>query len=98
MILPPPLRRHNAYFVDLFVRASNAAAIAMYTAVSCCWSLSFSLLGRMLLNGLSNVTCFSIVLQFGYSVYRRVLEYYSDGEDALGESVSIVLYPFPGAC
>ncbi|TPX31257.1 hypothetical protein SmJEL517_g05377 [Synchytrium microbalum] len=44
----------NAYFVDLFVRASNTVAIGMYE-------------------------------KFGYTVYRRVLGYYSgaDGEDAL---------------
>ena len=28
-------RQHRAYFVDLFVRVSNAVAIAMYTKV--CW-------------------------------------------------------------
>lgn len=47
--------RHNAYFVDLFVRSSNNAAIAMYE-------------------------------HFGYTVYRRVVGYYSGAtpEDALG--------------
>jgi hypothetical protein len=36
MLLPAflSLFRHNAYFVDLFVRASNATAIGMYNAVS----------------------------------------------------------------
>ena len=49
----------DAYFVDLFVRASNSLAINMYK-------------------------------RFGYSVYRRVVGYYSsdmtavDGEDAFG--------------
>ena len=42
---------HNAYFVDLFVRASNTVAIRMYEG-------------------------------FGYSVYRRVVGYYSGEEDA----------------
>ncbi|KAL4442463.1 hypothetical protein ABPG77_005047 [Micractinium sp. CCAP 211/92] len=42
---------HNGYFVDLFVRVSNAVAINMYT-------------------------------KFGYTVYRRVLGYYSNDEDA----------------
>ena len=37
---------HDAYYVDLFVRASNQVAIGMYT-------------------------------KFGYTVYRRVLDYYS---------------------
>ncbi|KAL6766225.1 hypothetical protein ACKKBG_A35165 [Auxenochlorella protothecoides x Auxenochlorella symbiontica] len=48
------IKMHNAFFVDLFVRASNAAAILMYE-------------------------------RFGYSVYRRVLGYYSgpSPEDAL---------------
>jgi N-terminal acetyltransferase B complex catalytic subunit len=46
-------RGYNAYFVDLFVRVSNALAISMYH-------------------------------RFGYSVYRRVLGYYSGEEDAFG--------------
>ena len=29
---------HNAYFVDLFVRASNAAAITMYNKVKLCYN------------------------------------------------------------
>ena len=41
---------HDGYFVDLFVRVSNAVAIGMYE-------------------------------KFGYSVYRRVLNYYSGEED-----------------
>lgn len=45
---------YNAFFVDLFVRVSNALAISMYNA-------------------------------FGYSVYRRVLGYYSGKEDAFGK-------------
>ncbi|CAN0410093.1 unnamed protein product, partial [Discosporangium mesarthrocarpum] len=45
---------YNAYFVDLFVRVSNALALNMYQS-------------------------------FGYSVYRRVLGYYSGEEDAYGE-------------
>jgi N-terminal acetyltransferase B complex catalytic subunit len=47
------INQYNAYFVDLFVRASNSLAISMYE-------------------------------KFGYSVYRRVLGYYSgdDPEDA----------------
>lgn len=42
---------HDGYFVDLFVRVSNAVAMGMYK-------------------------------KFGYSVYRRVLGYYSGEEDA----------------
>lgn len=42
------------YFVDLFVRTSNKAAVGMYE-------------------------------KMGYTVYRRVLDYYSDPEeDAFG--------------
>jgi N-terminal acetyltransferase B complex catalytic subunit len=41
----------NAWFVDLFVRASNEIAKELYR-------------------------------KMGYSVYRRVLDYYNDGEDA----------------
>jgi N-terminal acetyltransferase B complex catalytic subunit len=44
--------QRGCYFVDLFVRASNTRAIAMYE-------------------------------KLGYSVYRRVLGYYSGDEDAL---------------
>lgn len=42
---------HDGYFVDLFVRKSNALAIDMYT-------------------------------KMGYSIYRRVIGYYSGEEDA----------------
>jgi N-terminal acetyltransferase B complex catalytic subunit len=41
----------NAWFVDLFVRASNEIAKELYR-------------------------------KMGYSVYRRVVDYYNDGEDA----------------
>ncbi|RKO99290.1 hypothetical protein CXG81DRAFT_27948 [Caulochytrium protostelioides] len=46
-------RIYNTYFVDLFVRVSNAVAIGMYE-------------------------------KFGYSIYRRILQYYSGhpSEDA----------------
>lgn len=43
--------RENAWFVDLFVRVENKAAIELYRGM-------------------------------GYSVYRRVIDYYSDGIDA----------------
>lgn len=43
--------RENAWFVDLFVRVENVAAIELYR-------------------------------KMGYSVYRRVVEYYGDGSDA----------------
>jgi N-terminal acetyltransferase B complex catalytic subunit len=50
---------YNGYFVDLFVRASNALAIKMYE-------------------------------NLGYSVYRRVLGYYSGEEDAFGKISSFI--------
>ena len=50
---PTRPRSHDAFFVDLFVRASNAVAVGMYE-------------------------------RLGYTVYRRVLGYYANGEDALG--------------
>ncbi|KAH9108738.1 hypothetical protein LEN26_000186 [Aphanomyces euteiches] len=67
---------YDGYFVDLFVRVSNALAIGMYE-------------------------------KFGYSVYRRVIGYYSgddDGEDAFDmrkalprdkEKKSIIPLPYP---
>lgn len=51
------------YFVDLFVRASNASAIEMY-------------------------------VRMGYSVYRRIIGYYSDpDEDAYGSAPSLLHHP-----
>lgn len=64
--------KHNAYFVDLFVRVSNKVAVDMYK-------------------------------RLGYSVFRRVLEYYSGDpdEDAFGMSallqskdLSLITYPY----
>ena len=54
------INSYNGYFVDLFVRKSNAVAIGMYES-------------------------------FGYTIYRRVLDYYSgpDSEDAYGNSLVI---------
>ncbi|KAF1353621.1 acyl-CoA N-acyltransferase [Delphinella strobiligena] len=43
--------RENAWFVDLFVRVENTAAIVLYE-------------------------------KMGYSVYRRIVDYYNDGADA----------------
>lgn len=43
--------RENAWFVDLFVRVENTAAIELYK-------------------------------KMGYSVYRRITDYYNDGSDA----------------
>lgn len=43
--------QQNAWFVDLFVRVENGAAIELYR-------------------------------RMGYSVYRRIVDYYADGSDA----------------
>lgn len=51
--LPCPTSRYDGFFVDLFVRVSNALAVGMYE-------------------------------KFGYSVYRKVIGYYSGEEDAYG--------------
>lgn len=51
---------YNGYFVDLFVRESNALAITMYK-------------------------------NLGYTIYRRVLGYYSGEEDAFGTSIQLLI-------
>ena len=79
--------RHDGYFVDLFVRVSNAVAINMYTKVPHGGSgtlLSCSACAQ-LSQVLSSTSCSLLWVQFGYSVYRRVLGYYSNDEDAFGE-------------
>lgn len=82
--------RHNGYFVDLFVRASNAVAIAMYQKV---WrgrrggTLSRGVLLQHLHCGVYDGA--RLPPQFGYSVYRRVIGYYSNEEDAYGEQSSL---------
>lgn len=126
---------HNAFFVDLFVRASNASAVAMYHKVrlgrekmlyskalatedrgcvssvqlflhtgkqsrprvccsdllSCCkLATETSASGKTRLQArVKAVPSSKLILavisqmQLGYSIYRRVLGYYSDAEDAL---------------
>jgi N-terminal acetyltransferase B complex catalytic subunit len=54
---------YNGYFVDLFVRVSNALAIHMYEIM-------------------------------GYSVYRRVLGYYSGEEDAFGVCAMVTIQSY----
>ena len=77
--------RYDAYFVDLFVRVSNKAAIQMYHKVS----HQFRQLRT--LTPVSESACHirralpSTFMQFGYTVYRRVLNYYSGEEDAFGK-------------
>lgn len=59
------VKTYNAYFVDLFVRASNHLAIGMYE-------------------------------KLGYSIYRRVVSYYSgeSQEDALDMRKALPRYLF----
>lgn len=72
---------HKAYFVDLFVRVTNATAIQMYNKVSQC-------LIEQLLSVVYNCDVVAVIisvcgmLQFGYSIYRTVLGYYGGDEDA----------------
>uniref|UniRef100_A0A2N9GS37 N-acetyltransferase domain-containing protein n=1 Tax=Fagus sylvatica TaxID=28930 RepID=A0A2N9GS37_FAGSY len=60
----------KAYFVDLFVRASNTPAIKMNVV-----------LGQDDAH-LPNISLF-FISQLGYVIYRRVLRYYSGEEDGL---------------
>lgn len=83
---------HNAYFVDLFVRVSNASAIRMYNKVSrqrAPSAVSMALVhshGTLTIAMLCNVdehpAMYPVLLQFGYSIYRTVLGYYSGDENA----------------
>ncbi|MBA0553589.1 hypothetical protein Golob_012759 [Gossypium lobatum] len=62
----------KAYFVDLFVRASNTPAIKMYEKVESC-----------MIDGLLDMMLSSLSSDLGYVIYRRVLRYYSGEEDGL---------------
>ena len=67
------LRRHDGYFVDLFVRKSNSVAIGMYEKAR-----------RLRCAASRRSAAHAAALQFGYSVYRQVIGYYSGEEDAYG--------------
>jgi len=83
---------HKAYFVDLFVRVSNASAIRMYNKVSrqrapSAISMAFlhshePCVVAMLCNVDEHPAMYAVLLQFGYSIYRTVLGYYSGDENA----------------
>ncbi len=83
---------HKAYFVDLFVRVSNASAIQMYNKVSrqrapSAVSMAFvhsheTHVIAMLCNVDEHPAMYAVLLQFGYSIYRTVLGYYSGDENA----------------
>ncbi len=83
---------HKAYFVDLFVRVSNASAIRMYNKVSrqrAPSAISMAFLHSheprvvaILCNVDEHPAMYAVLLQFGYSIYRTVLGYYSGDENA----------------
>ena len=77
--------RHNAYFVDLFVRVTNAAAIGMYKSVSVSFGKSRENAQEKIIEQPFFLLFFLLSLQFGYSVYRTVLGYYSNKENAYGK-------------
>ena len=58
------IKRHNAWFVDLFVRASNDVAVGMYQ-------------------------------NLGYSLFRRVKNYYGGGADEKKEDAFDMRKPMP---
>ncbi len=66
----------NAWFMDLFVRVSNKTAINMYKGMGCVRRHLGSLVGIL--------TSYSLGLS--YSVYRRVVDYYSDDPTGHGTS------------
>ena len=83
---------HKAYFVDLFVRVSNASAIRMYNKVSrqrASSAISMESVHSHETHVIA-VLCYvdehpamcAVLLQFGYSIYRTVLGYYSGDENA----------------
>ena len=83
---------HKAYFVDLFVRVSNASAIRMYNKVSSHRAPSATSMRSMHSHDTSAIAMlcyieeypamYAVLLQFGYSIYRTVLGYYSGDENA----------------
>ena len=89
-----PWRRHDGYFVDLYVRKSNAVAIGMYEKVR--------KRGRAHVaarDGMHGARSWRLplepdllpcALQFGYVVYRQVIKYYNGEEDAYGACASCV--------
>lgn len=94
------LLRHNGYFVDLFVRISNSVAIGMYRKARAAGksssgraprkprapSVSMRRRGRLVRIRDRPFTSLAprFPPQFGYSVYRQVIGYYSGEEDAYG--------------
>lgn len=78
--------RDKAYFVDLFVRASNTPAIKMYEKVVSCFCIFQNCLNLIVsASNSSQIDLAVMVFQLGYVIYRRVLRYYSGEEDGLGQ-------------
>jgi hypothetical protein len=81
--------RHDGYFVDLFVRKSNAVAIGMYEKARAhererASERTHTSAHRSLTFARARADAAPWVRQFGYTVYRQVLNYYSGEEDAYG--------------
>lgn len=68
--------QENAWFMDLFVRVSNKTAINMYKGMGCVRRHLGSLVGILT----------AYLLRLSYSVYRRVIDYYSDDPTGHGTS------------
>ncbi|KAK6239189.1 hypothetical protein QUC31_004658 [Theobroma cacao] len=83
----------KAYFVDLFVRASNTPAIKMYEKFPVSSTFVFQSLVfvcmfvsgpySLAMNLVVDVAQEDGIDQLGYVIYRRVLRYYSGEEDGL---------------
>jgi N-terminal acetyltransferase B complex catalytic subunit len=82
-------KMHDGYFVDLFVRKSNTVAISMYEKVRATLTSAYQELNVLALQSFSlphyvstHLHLQRMGMQFGYTVYRRVIGYYSGDEDA----------------
>lgn len=67
----------NAWFVDLFVRVENEAAIKLYKKMGYARKKK-----RILERGRSGSLMLTHNCDNRYSVYRRITDYYNDGSDA----------------
>ncbi len=68
---------NNAWFVDLYVRAGNKVAVDMYKGMGYVSGISCRL-------GHTILTLFSFAIR--YSVFRRVVNYYSDDPTGMSET------------
>lgn len=67
----------NAWFVDLFVRVENEAAIKLYKKMGYARKKK-----RILERGRPGSLMLTHNCDNRYSVYRRITDYYNDGSDA----------------